>query len=97
LHSSFRGGFIFPLFYIGVAVGLEISLGFPQIYPTITMVCLMAAVNVTITKPRQHNRDSERDCRYFHGAPDCQLYQLLTHHPGIADPNTAPLFIAKFW
>lgn len=50
LHSGFRGGFIFPLFYIGSAVGLAISLGFPQIHPTIAIVCLMAAVNVAITK-----------------------------------------------
>jgi len=50
LHSGFRGGFIFPLFYIGAAVGLAISLGFPQIHPTIAMVCMMAAVNVAITK-----------------------------------------------
>lgn len=50
LHSGFRGGFIFPLFYIGSAVGLAIALGFPQIHPTIGMVCLMAAVNVAITK-----------------------------------------------
>ena len=50
LHSGFRGGFIFPLFYIGSVVGLAISLGFPQIHPTIGMVCLMAAVNVAITK-----------------------------------------------
>jgi H+/Cl- antiporter ClcA len=50
LHSGFRGGFIFPLFYIGAAIGLAISLGFPQIHPTIGMVCMMAAVNVAITK-----------------------------------------------
>lgn len=50
LHAGFRGGFIFPLFYIGAAVGLAIALGFPQIHPTIGMVCLMAAVNVAITK-----------------------------------------------
>ncbi|HEY9643892.1 MAG TPA: chloride channel protein, partial [Coleofasciculaceae cyanobacterium] len=50
LHCGFRGGFIFPLFYIGAAVGLAIALGFPQIHPTISMVCLMAAVNVAITK-----------------------------------------------
>lgn len=50
LHSGFRGGFIFPLFYIGSVVGLAISLGFPQIHPTIAMVCMMAAVNVAITK-----------------------------------------------
>jgi len=50
LHSGFRGGFIFPLFYIGAAVGLAISLGIPQIHPTIGMICMMAAVNVAITK-----------------------------------------------
>lgn len=50
LHSGFRGGFIFPLFYIGAAVGLAISLGIPQVHPTIGMVCMMAAVNVAITK-----------------------------------------------
>ena len=50
LHSGFRGGFIFPLFYIGAAVGLAVSLAIPQIHPTIGMVCMMAAVNVAITK-----------------------------------------------
>ena len=29
---------------------LAISLGFPQVHPTIGMVCMMAAVNVAITK-----------------------------------------------
>lgn len=50
LHSGFRGGFIFPLFYIGGAVGLAISLAIPQIHPTIGMICMMAAVNVAVTK-----------------------------------------------
>ncbi len=50
LHSGFRGGFIFPLFYIGAAAGLAIALGIPQVHPTIAMVCMMAAVNVAITK-----------------------------------------------
>ncbi len=50
LHSGFRGGFIFPLFYIGAAVGLAISLAFPEIHPTIGMICMMAAVNVAVTK-----------------------------------------------
>jgi H+/Cl- antiporter ClcA len=50
LHSGFRGGFIFPLFYIGATVGFAISLGFPEIHPTISMICMMAAVNVAITK-----------------------------------------------
>lgn len=50
LHSGFRGGFIFPLFYIGAAVGLAVALAIPQIHPTIGMICMMAAVNVAITK-----------------------------------------------
>lgn len=50
LHSGFRGGFIFPLFYIGAAAGLAIALSIPQIHPTIAMICMMAAVNVAITK-----------------------------------------------
>ncbi len=50
LHSGFRGGFIFPLFYIGAAVGLAIAVAVPQIHPTIGMICMMAAVNVAITK-----------------------------------------------
>ena len=50
LHSGFRGGFIFPLFYIGGAMGYALSLTVPQFHPTIAMVCLMAAVNVAITR-----------------------------------------------
>ncbi|MGF1512763.1 MAG: chloride channel protein [Elainellaceae cyanobacterium] len=50
LHSGFLGGFIFPLFFIGANVGLAISLAVPQFHPTIGMVCLMAAVNVAVTK-----------------------------------------------
>jgi H+/Cl- antiporter ClcA len=50
LHSGFRGGFIFPLFYLGAVFGLVISLGLPEIHPTIAMVCMMAAINVAITK-----------------------------------------------
>ncbi|MBD1923274.1 chloride channel protein [Microcoleus sp. FACHB-831] len=50
LHSGFRGGFIFPLFYIGGTVGLALALSFPQIHPTIGTLCMMGAVNVAITK-----------------------------------------------
>ncbi|MBW4541179.1 MAG: chloride channel protein [Myxacorys chilensis ATA2-1-KO14] len=50
MHSGFRGGFIFPLFHLGAVVGFALSLGFPQLYPTISMVCMMAAVTVAITK-----------------------------------------------
>jgi len=50
LHSGFLGGFIFPLFFIGANVGLAMSLLIPGLHPTIAMVCLMAAVNVAVTK-----------------------------------------------
>ncbi|MEM6520709.1 MAG: chloride channel protein [Cyanobacteria bacterium P01_C01_bin.70] len=50
LHSGFLGGFIFPLFFIGANVGLAIALAVPQVHPTVGMVCLMAAVNVAVTK-----------------------------------------------
>jgi H+/Cl- antiporter ClcA len=50
LHSGFRGGFIFPLFYLGTTFGYAIALSVPGIHPTIAMVCMMAAVNVAITK-----------------------------------------------
>ena len=50
LHSGFLGGFIFPLFFIGANVGLAIALVIPQVHPTVGMVCLMAAVNVAVTK-----------------------------------------------
>ncbi len=50
LHSGFLGGFIFPLFFIGANVGLAIAIAVPQIHPTLGMVCLMAAVNVAVTK-----------------------------------------------
>lgn len=50
LHCGFLGGFIFPLFFIGANVGLAISLAVPHVHPTVGMVCLMAAVNVAVTK-----------------------------------------------
>lgn len=50
LKSGFRGGFIFPLFFIGAAVGMAISLMIPQIPPTMGMVCTMAAVTVAAIK-----------------------------------------------
>lgn len=51
LHSGFRGGFIFPLFFIGAAVGLAVTLLTNHwISPAVSLLCLMAAVNVTVTK-----------------------------------------------
>lgn len=50
LHCGFRGGFIFPLFFIGANIGLAIGLACPLIHPTLAMICTMAAVNVAVTK-----------------------------------------------
>ncbi len=50
LHSGFRGGFIFPLFFIGAAVGLAITLVFPGLPAPIVILSTMAAVNVAVTK-----------------------------------------------
>ena len=50
LHSGFLGGFIFPLFFIGANAGYAVSLLVPQVHPTVGMVCLMAAINVAVTK-----------------------------------------------
>lgn len=50
LHSGFLGGFIFPLFFIGANAGYAVSLAVPQVHPTVGMVCLMAAINVAVTK-----------------------------------------------
>lgn len=51
LHTGFRGGFIFPLFFIGVVSGIAISFashGFVSL--PVAIVGLMAAVNVGVTK-----------------------------------------------
>jgi H+/Cl- antiporter ClcA len=50
LHSGFRGGFIFPLFFIGAAAGLAIPSIFPSVPPALAALCTMAAVNVAVTK-----------------------------------------------
>ncbi|MEX1123369.1 MAG: chloride channel protein, partial [Balneolales bacterium] len=51
LHSGFRGGFIFPLFFVGAASGVALSLATGQaISMTVAIVGLMAAVNVGVTK-----------------------------------------------
>ena len=51
LHSGLRGGFIFPLFFIGAAAGIAISMVTNQYIPfSISIIGLMAAVNVGVTK-----------------------------------------------
>jgi H+/Cl- antiporter ClcA len=50
LHSGFRGGFIFPMFFIGAAVGAAISLLVPSVPAPVIIIAMMAAVNVAVTK-----------------------------------------------
>jgi H+/Cl- antiporter ClcA len=54
LHSGFRGGFIFPLFFIGAAVGVSLSLifglWFPHLPTSVIVLGVMAATNVAVTK-----------------------------------------------
>lgn len=51
LHSGFRGGFIFPLFFIGASSGIALSLATHQAIPlSVAIIGLMAAVNVGVTK-----------------------------------------------
>lgn len=51
LHSGFRGGFIFPLFFIGASGGIAIALATNQFIPLpIAIIGMMAAVNVGVTK-----------------------------------------------
>ena len=50
LHCGFRGGFIFPLMFIGAAVGVAASLAIPAVPASIAILAMMAAVNVAITK-----------------------------------------------
>ncbi|KGF72024.1 hypothetical protein DO97_13440 [Neosynechococcus sphagnicola sy1] len=50
VHSGFRGGILFPLFFMGATVGMAVSLMLPQIPPTVGMICTMAALSVAILK-----------------------------------------------
>ena len=51
LHSGFRGGFVFPLFFLGAATGLAFSIAAGGLVPApVAMICGMAAVNVAVTK-----------------------------------------------
>ncbi|MGN6727539.1 MAG: chloride channel protein [Tepidisphaeraceae bacterium] len=50
LHTGFRGGFIFPLMFVGACVGTAIGIAFPQVPMAVAIVGMMAAVNVAVTK-----------------------------------------------
>ncbi|MDQ8182237.1 chloride channel protein [Pelagicoccus sp. SDUM812005] len=51
LNSGFRGGFIFPLFFIGGTAGAALSIATAGWLPLpLSIVCLMAAANVGVTR-----------------------------------------------
>ena len=51
LHSGFRGGFIFPLFFIGATLGMALSFSTGGRVPlAVAALCLMAAINVAVTR-----------------------------------------------
>jgi H+/Cl- antiporter ClcA len=50
LHCGFRGGFIFPLMFMGACVGTAATALFPNLPAAVVVVTTMAAVNVAVTK-----------------------------------------------
>lgn len=51
LHTGFRGGFIFPLFFLGAVVGTAVATVAPGVVALpVAVACTMAAVNVAVTK-----------------------------------------------
>lgn len=50
LKTGFRGGFIFPLLFVGAAMGLAISAWIPALPTTMAIVCTMASVTVAVVK-----------------------------------------------
>jgi H+/Cl- antiporter ClcA len=92
LHSGFRGGFIFPLFYIGER----------------DRTGNFARLSTNSSNDRdglldgrrqcrhyqnadQHDSHSQRDCRYLNGSCHCacQLHQFFAHHSSLLDRNAA--------
>jgi len=50
LHTGFRGGFIFPLMFVGACIGAAAGIAVPHVPMAVAVVACMAAVNVAITK-----------------------------------------------
>ncbi len=50
LGAGFRGGFIFPLFFIGACLGRAVAVTVPGIDPSVAMLAAMAGINVGVTK-----------------------------------------------
>jgi H+/Cl- antiporter ClcA len=50
LASGWRGGFIIPLFFMGMSLGRLAHVAFPHSNEVVLMACLMAAANCGVTK-----------------------------------------------
>ncbi|MEQ8219457.1 MAG: chloride channel protein [Arenibacter sp.] len=48
--SGWRGGFIIPLFFVGVSLGLILYVMFPSINSTLAIISCMAAINACVTR-----------------------------------------------
>jgi H+/Cl- antiporter ClcA len=48
--GGWPGGFIIPLFFIGACLGKAIAVFFPAINPSLSMICVMAAINAAVTR-----------------------------------------------
>jgi len=48
--SGWRGGFIIPLFFVGVTLGMILHILFPGINPTLAIISCMAAINACVTR-----------------------------------------------
>lgn len=48
--GGWRGGIIIPLFFIGACLGKAISIAYAGANETLAMICIMAALNATVTR-----------------------------------------------
>ncbi|MBD2071825.1 chloride channel protein [Leptolyngbya sp. FACHB-671] len=48
--GGWRGGIIIPLFFTGACLGKAIALVYPESNAALAMICLMASLNVTVTR-----------------------------------------------
>ncbi|UBF26828.1 chloride channel protein [Kovacikia minuta CCNUW1] len=48
--GGWRGGIIIPLFFTGACLGKVISMAYPGFNETLAMICVMAAINTTVTR-----------------------------------------------
>eukprot|EP00871_Galdieria_phlegrea_P000219 jgi/Galph1/1198/GphlegSOOS_G6123.1 len=50
MTTNFRGGFIFPVIFVGVSFGRALSLAIPQLSPEVACLCIAAGMNVSLTR-----------------------------------------------